>query len=47
MRKINFPIITEKEEKLPYYVAGVGYDHEQNHIIKPNGHMQYQWIQCT
>jgi AraC-type DNA-binding domain-containing proteins len=46
MKKMIFPLITEYEQRLPYYVAGVGCCYSQEHIIRPNGYPYYQWIQC-
>lgn len=46
MKKMLFPIITEFEWKLPYYIVGVGYSYNQEHINRPNGFPYYQWIQC-
>jgi AraC-like DNA-binding protein len=41
-----FPLITEYELKLPYYIVGVGCHHNQEHVIRPNGYPYFQWIQC-
>lgn len=46
MKKMIFPLITEYELKLPYYIVGVGYLYSQEHIIRPHGYPYYQWIQC-
>ncbi len=46
MKKMIFPVITEFESKLPYYIEGVGCSYEQEYINRPNGHPHYQWIQC-
>lgn len=46
MKKMFFPIITEFDAKLPYYFAGVGCYYEQENIDRPEGHPDYQWIQC-
>ncbi len=41
-----FPLITEYELKLPYYVVGIGCFHNQEHVIRPQGYPYFQWIQC-
>ena len=46
MTNIVFPLITEYESRLPYYITGVGYHYLQEHVIRHNGHSSYQWIQC-
>jgi AraC-type DNA-binding domain-containing proteins len=47
MKKMIFPIITEAEQKLPYFIFGVGCSYNQENIKRPNGFPYYQWIQCT
>lgn len=46
MKKAVFPICTENELKLPYYVFSIGLDYDQEHIIRTAGYPCYQWIQC-
>lgn len=46
MKKMCLPIITEFDEQLPYYFRGVGCFYEQEEIIRPYGHPNFQWIQC-
>jgi AraC-like DNA-binding protein len=46
MNKKLFPVITESDKKLPYYLLGVGCHWNQEHIVCPNGYF-YQWIQCV
>jgi AraC-like DNA-binding protein len=46
MKKMIFPVITDFDTTLPYYLIGVGCCYEQEHIIRPNGFPNYQWIQC-
>lgn len=46
MNNYLFTLITE-EEKLPYYVKGVGGLRNQDHIERPNGYTDYQWIHCV
>ena len=46
MKNTVFPILTENEQKLPYYVFSIGLDHVQEHILRTGGYPCYQWIQC-
>lgn len=46
MKKMFFSIITEFDMSLPYYFAGVGCFYEQEDIKRPEGHPDFQWIQC-
>lgn len=46
MQNVIFPVVTDYELKLPYSIVGVGCFYNQEHIIRPNGHPHYQWIQC-
>jgi len=46
MKNTVFPILTENEVRLPYYVFSIGLDHVQEHILRTNGYPCYQWIQC-
>lgn len=41
-----FPVITESDKKLPFYLIDAGCDWNQEHILRPNGYF-YQWIQCV
>lgn len=45
MKKMIFSVITELEEKLPYYIGGVGVEYEQEDINRVHGHPKFQWIQ--
>lgn len=45
-KKMIFSVITGMEERFPYYAAGVGLDYEQETILRPQGHPEFQWIQC-
>lgn len=45
MNKKVFPVVTHTDKKLPYYLLSVGYEWEQEHIIREDGYY-YQWIQC-
>jgi AraC-like DNA-binding protein len=46
MKNTVFPIHTENELRLPYYVFSIGLDYAQEHIIRTAGYPCYQWIQC-
>lgn len=46
MKNTVFPIQTENEQKLPYYVFSIGLDHVQEHILRTGGYPCHQWIQC-
>ena len=46
MKNTAFPILTDNEQALPYYVVSIGIDHVQEHIIRGKGYPYYQWIQC-
>jgi AraC family transcriptional regulator of arabinose operon len=41
-----FPVITESDKELPFYLIDAAYDWNQEHIVQPNGYF-YQWIQCV
>lgn len=41
-----FPIITETEKRLPFYLTGVGCHYRQEHVKRPDGYPAFQWIQC-
>ena len=45
MNNYLFTLITE-ENKLPYYVKGVGGLENQDNIERMNGYTDYQWIHC-
>lgn len=46
MLNIVFPLITENEFKLPYYITSVGCHYVQEHVYRPAGFPNFQWIQC-
>jgi AraC-like DNA-binding protein len=46
MKNCIFPAITDKESALPFYLSGIGCHYEQEHIVRPEGYPNYQWIQC-
>lgn len=41
-----FPVVTESEKGLPFYLIGVGCNYHQEHIKRPDGYLNFQWIQC-
>jgi AraC family transcriptional regulator of arabinose operon len=41
-----FPILTENEKKFPFYLMGVGCEYDQEHVNRPQGYPNFQWIQC-
>jgi len=45
MNSYLFPVITY-ESVLPFYVKGVGGLENQDHIIRPNGYHEFQWLHC-
>lgn len=46
MKNIVFPIITDLELNMPIYLASVGCNYTQDHIIRETGHPYTLWIQC-
>ena len=45
MNHYLFPLLTE-EVNLPLYVKGVGGLENQDHITRPGGYHDYQWLHC-
>jgi len=45
--KTVFPMVTGEEDKLPFYVKGIGIQQNQEHIIRPSGLPFYQWLHCV
>lgn len=45
MPNLIFSVITEIEERFPFYARGVGINYEQEDISRPFGHSEFQWIQ--
>ncbi|MBZ4644560.1 MAG: transcriptional regulator, AraC family [Clostridia bacterium] len=41
-----FPIVTDNERKLPFYLIGVGCWYSQEDVIRSDGYPNFQWIQC-
>jgi AraC-like DNA-binding protein len=46
MNNMIFPVITEPEKGLPFYLTGVGCHYRQEHVKRPEGYPTFQWIQC-
>ena len=44
-KNTSFPLVTEKDKTLPYYLLSVGCDYIQDRIQRPEGFPSYQWIQ--
>ncbi len=44
-KKMIFPLRTNLECRLPYFMDGVGCCYDQEDISRPTGHPYYQWIQ--
>lgn len=39
-----FPILTEQDTKLPYYIKGIGTQASQEPTFRPEGFFDYQWM---
>lgn len=46
MSLMLFPVITETERQLPFYLTGVGCHYPQEHVKRDQGYPAFQWIQC-
>lgn len=44
MNDICFPLITEEEKKLPFYIKGIGIQREQEPVTREEGHPDFHWI---
>jgi AraC-like DNA-binding protein len=44
MKNTVFPVLSENEMRLPFYVFSIGLDYTQEHIVRPAGYPCYQWI---
>lgn len=42
-----FPVLTESDYKLPFYITSAGQWVHQSAVDRPHGFADYQWIQCT
>lgn len=47
MWKMIFPIITEEDEKLPFYVTSIGSQENQHRIQRPAGYPYYHLLYCS
>jgi AraC-like DNA-binding protein len=47
MRKMIFPILTEVEEKLPFYITSIGANDAQYHVQRPEGYPAYHFLYGT
>jgi AraC-like DNA-binding protein len=45
MKNTAFPIYTDNEARLPYFVFSIGFDYAQEHIIRTAGYPCYLWVQ--
>ena len=44
-KNTSFPLVTEKDKTLPYYLLSVGCDYIQDRVQRQEGFPSYQWIQ--
>lgn len=42
-----FPMISENDSKLPFYIRSVGVREQQEHVIRPAGHHEYHYLHCS
>lgn len=47
MNKSAFPLVTQEEKKLPFYLRSVGGMENQDHISRPSGYPDYHWLHST
>ncbi|GKX27609.1 hypothetical protein SH1V18_00890 [Vallitalea longa] len=47
MQKTFFPVILEKQKKLPIYLTSAGCDFYQESVDRTYGFPSYHWIQCS
>lgn len=47
MRKMIFPIITEEEAKLPFYITSIGANENQHHVQRLEGYPGYHFLYAT
>lgn len=45
--KTVFPMVTGEEDKLPFFVKGIGIQQNQEHVTRPSGLPYYQWLHCV
>lgn len=41
-----FPLITEEEVQLPFYLTSIGSMRNQDHTQRPEGYPNYHWLHC-
>lgn len=44
MKQVYFPIVTEEERGLPFYVKSVGIQKDQEDVFRPKGYPDFHWI---
>lgn len=47
MDYLSFPIITQMDSQLPLHLTTVGYWDYQKRMKRPEGFLDYQWLQCV
>ncbi len=47
MRKMIFPIVTEEEGRLPFYITSIGSNDNQYHVQRPEGYPNYHFLYGT
>lgn len=47
MDKTLFPMLTEEDRKLPFYLTSVGVRENQEHVQRPEGFPGFHWLHCT
>jgi AraC family transcriptional regulator, arabinose operon regulatory protein len=47
MEKILFPVLTEEDKKLPFYVKSIGIRKNQERITRPEGYPDFHWLHCS
>lgn len=46
MYKNIFPMITDEESRLPFYITCIGYNTNQEYVERPDGYPSYHWLHC-
>lgn len=47
MDKMIFPLITDAESKLPFYITSIGSLENQHYVHRPEGYTCWHWLHCT
>jgi len=47
MYKNKFPVITDEDTKLPFYITSIGSDDNQANMERPEGYPSYHWLYCV